>query len=105
LDEWGERKFHLIAFLYEIIVKKLELPERKTEILNHRLGYSDKHEKLTTTEATKKLKVTSQAVYQAERALERDIRDVIKIFKGGLCGTNKNKPGGLRLHKERRRGG
>src|ERR1035437_8721199 len=74
-------KFHLFAFLYDIIFKGLELTESKREILNHRFGYSYKHEKLTGTEMAERLSITSRAVYQSEQILERAIRDVIKVFK------------------------
>jgi len=43
-------KFHLFAYLYNIIFKELELAESKREILKHRFGYSDRYEKLTGTE-------------------------------------------------------
>ena len=74
-------KFHLFAFLYDIIFKELELSESKKEILKYRFGYSDKYERLTKTEMAEKLSITSGAVYNAEQSLERDIRDVIKVFK------------------------
>jgi hypothetical protein len=74
-------KFHLFAFLYDIIFKGLELTESKREILNHRLGYSDKYVTLTGTEMSDWLSITSEAVYQSEQSLERDIKDVIKVFK------------------------
>ena len=74
-------KFHLFACLYEIILNKLEWTESKRETLNHCLCYSDKFEKLTTMEAARKRDVTKAAVRMAIAALERDISDVIKIFK------------------------
>ena len=73
--------FHLFAFLYEIIFKELELSESKRKILKHRLCYSDKYEKLTKTEMAEMLSITSRGVYNAEQSLERDITDVIKVFK------------------------
>ena len=74
-------KFHLFAYLYNIIFKELELAESKREILKHRFGYSDRYEKLTGTEMAERLSITSRAVYQSEQTLERAIRDVIKVFK------------------------
>jgi hypothetical protein len=74
-------KFHLFAFLYNIIFNGLELAENKEEILKHRFGYSDRYEKLTGTEMAERLSLTSSAVYNAEQTLERAIRDVIKVFK------------------------
>jgi len=70
-----------IDFLYDIIFKGLELTESKREILKYRFGYSDKYEKMTCTEMAEKLSITRCAVYQSERSLERNIRDVIKVFK------------------------
>jgi hypothetical protein len=61
--------------------KELELSESKRKILKHRLGYSDKYEKLTKTEMAEMLSITSRGVYNAEQSLERDITDVIKVFK------------------------
>jgi hypothetical protein len=66
---------------------------------------SDQDYKVTSKELSKKLKVTSQAVHLAKNALVRTIEDVIKIFKGCLPGNDKYKPGGLQLHKARRRSG
>src|ERR1035438_1153382 len=74
-------KFHLFAFLYDIIFKGLELTESKKEILKHRFGYSDRYEKLTCTEMAERLSITSQTVRRSEQSLERMIRDVIKVFK------------------------
>jgi hypothetical protein len=74
-------KFHLFAYLYNIIFKELELAESKREILKHRFGYSDRYEKLTGTEMAERLSITRRGVYQAEHTLERAIRDVIKVFK------------------------
>jgi hypothetical protein len=59
----------------------VELAESKREILKHRFGYSDRYERLTGTEMAERLSITRRAVYQSEQILERDIRDVIKVFK------------------------
>ena len=74
-------KFHLFAFLYDIIFKGLELTESEREILKHRLGYSEKYVTLTGTEMSDWQSITSDAVYESEQSLERSIRDVIKVFR------------------------
>jgi DNA-directed RNA polymerase sigma subunit (sigma70/sigma32) len=74
-------KFHLFAYLHEIIFKKLELKENKREVLKHRFVYSDKYEKQTKTAIAEKLQVTTGRIYLLEQSLERDIRDVIRVFK------------------------
>ena len=74
-------KFQLFAYLHEIIFKKLELKENKREVLKHRFDYSDEFEKQTKTAIAERLHLTTARIYLLEQSLERDIRDVIRVFK------------------------
>jgi DNA-directed RNA polymerase sigma subunit (sigma70/sigma32) len=54
-----------------------ELTESQREILNHRFGYSDQYEKVTSKEIAEKLRLTREAVHAKKNTLERKINDEI----------------------------
>jgi hypothetical protein len=74
-------KFHLFAYLNEIIFDRLELKEHKKEVLKHRLDYSDKYERLSKDAMAERLNLTTGRTYLLEQSLERDIMDIIRVFR------------------------
>jgi hypothetical protein len=74
-------RFHLFGYLNDIIFNRLELKEQKKELLKHRFDYSDRYEKLSKTAIAERLNLTTGRIYLLEQSLERDIKDVIRLFK------------------------
>jgi hypothetical protein len=73
--------FHLFDCAYDLIFNKVVWKKEELEILKHVLSYSDKYVELSKRGMAFKLNLSRSAVQFKSEVLEREIDDLINIFK------------------------
>jgi hypothetical protein len=73
--------FHLFECIYDLIYKKVIWKKEKPDILNYGIGYSDKYKILSKKGMAEKLNFSRARVNFMCEKVEREISDIINIFK------------------------